>query len=62
MAREDTEVLRPGERFGFATVGSWRYPGASRQQYSAKEKVRIVVAGLHGEHSVAELCSKEGCP
>jgi transposase-like protein len=57
---EDTEVLRPGERFGFATVGCLRYPRASRQQYSAKEKVRIVIAGLRGEHSVAELCRKEG--
>ena len=56
---EDTEVLRPGERLGFATVGSLRYKGASRQQYSAKEKVRMVIAGLRGEHSVAELCPTE---
>jgi transposase len=31
-----------------------------RRQYSAEEKVRIVIAGLHGEDSVAELCRKEG--
>jgi transposase len=34
--------------------------GASRQRYSPEEKVRIVVAGLRGEDSVAELCRKEG--
>ena len=33
---------------------------ATRRQYSAEEKVRIVTAGLRGEDSVAELCRKEG--
>jgi transposase len=33
---------------------------ASRRQYSAEEKVRIVIAGLRGEDSIAELCRKEG--
>jgi transposase len=33
---------------------------ATRRQYSAEEKVRIVIAGLRGEDSVAELCRKEG--
>ena len=33
---------------------------ATRRQYSAEEKVRIVIAGLRGEDSVAELCCKEG--
>jgi transposase len=32
----------------------------TRRQYSAEEKVRIVIAGLRGEDSVAELCRKEG--
>jgi transposase len=31
-----------------------------RRQYSAEEKVRIVIAGLRGEESIAELCRKEG--
>ena len=31
-----------------------------RRQYSAEEKVRIVIAGLRGEDSIAELCRKEG--
>ena len=33
---------------------------ATRRQYSAEEKVRIVIAGLRGEDSIAELCRKEG--
>jgi transposase len=33
---------------------------AARRQYSAEEKVRIVIAGLRGEESIAELCRKEG--
>jgi transposase len=33
---------------------------ATRKQYSAEEKIRIVLDGLWGEHSVAELCRREG--
>jgi hypothetical protein len=33
---------------------------ATRRQYSTEEKVRIVIAGLRGEDSIAELCRKEG--
>ena len=33
---------------------------AVRWQFSAEEKVRIVIAGLRGEDSIAELCRKEG--
>jgi putative transposase len=33
---------------------------ATRRQYSAEEKVRIVTAGLRGEDGIAELCRKEG--
>jgi transposase len=33
---------------------------ATRQQYSAEEKIRIVLEGLRGEASIAELCRKEG--
>lgn len=31
-----------------------------RKQYSAEEKIRIVLDGLRGEESIAELCRKEG--
>jgi len=33
---------------------------ATRKQYLAEEKIRIVLAGLRGEHSIAELCRREG--
>jgi len=32
----------------------------TRRQYSAEEKIRIVLAGLRGEESIAELCRREG--
>ncbi|HEV7447710.1 MAG TPA: IS3 family transposase [Steroidobacteraceae bacterium] len=32
---------------------------ATRRQYSAEEKIRIVLEGLRGEASIAELCRKE---
>jgi transposase len=33
---------------------------ATRRQYCAEEKIRIVLDGLRGEHSIAELCRREG--
>src|SRR5262244_120363 len=33
---------------------------ATRKQYSAEEKIRIVLDGLRGETSIAELCRREG--
>jgi transposase-like protein len=32
----------------------------TRKQYSAEEKIRIVLEGLRGEYSIAELCLREG--
>src|SRR5690242_6845022 len=32
----------------------------TRKKYSAEEKIRIVLEGLRGEVSVAELCRREG--
>jgi transposase len=32
----------------------------TRRKFNAEEKIRIVLAGLRGEESVAELCRKEG--
>jgi len=32
----------------------------TRKQYSSEEKIRIVLAGLHGEDSIAEICRQEG--
>ena len=32
---------------------------ATRKKYTAEEKVRIVLEGLRGERTIAELCRKE---
>ena len=32
----------------------------TRKQYSAEEKIRIVLAGVRGEDSIAELCCRGG--
>ncbi len=32
----------------------------TRRKYSSEEKIRIVLEGLRGEMSIAELCRKEG--
>jgi len=32
----------------------------TRKKYSSEEKIRIVLDGLRGEMSIAELCRKEG--
>ena len=33
---------------------------ATRKHYSSEEKIRIVLDGLRGEDSIAELCRREG--
>jgi transposase len=33
---------------------------ATRKQYGSEEKIRIVLEGLRGEDSIAELCRREG--
>ena len=32
----------------------------TRKRYSSKDKIRIVLAGLRGEDTIAELCRQEG--
>ena len=32
----------------------------TRRKFSAEEKIRIVLDGLKGEYSIAELCRREG--
>ena len=34
--------------------------GATRRHFSAEEKIRIVLEGLRGDESIAELCRREG--
>jgi transposase len=31
----------------------------TRRQYSAEEKIRIVLEGLRGEENISELCGRE---
>ena len=33
---------------------------ATRKHHSAEDKIRIVLEGLRGEYSIAELCRREG--
>ena len=33
---------------------------ATRRKFSAEEKIRVVLEGLRGEETIAELCRKEG--
>jgi transposase len=51
------------------TTGTRKSPGeklvkdikrATLKQYSSEEKIRIVLDGLRGEDSIAELCRREG--
>ena len=48
----------PDKRSSEQTVRDIRR--ATRRQYSAEEKIRIVLGGHRGEDSVAELCRCEG--
>ena len=32
---------------------------ATRRRFSAEEKIRIVLEGLRGEHSISEICRRE---
>jgi transposase len=36
------------------------FGGQLRKQHAAEEKIRIVLDGLRGETSIAELCRREG--
>jgi transposase len=51
------------------TTGTCKSPGekivkdikrATHKHYSSEEKIRIVLDGLCGEDSIAELCRREG--
>ena len=54
MRQKSATPNSPSERF----VKNIRR--ATRKQYSAEEKIRIVLDGLRGESSIAELCRREG--
>ena len=54
MRQKSTTSASPSERL----VKNIRR--ATRKHYSADEKIRIVLDGLRGESSIAELCRREG--
>lgn len=54
MRQKSTTPTSPSERL----VKNIRR--ATRKQYSAEEKIRVVLDGLRGESSIAELCRREG--
>jgi transposase len=54
MRQRDSKVPQSAEE----TVRDIRR--ATRRHFSAEEKIRIVLEGLRGEDSIAELCRKEG--
>jgi transposase len=54
MRQKSTTPSSPSERL----VKTIRR--ATRKQYSAEEKIRIVLNGPRGESSIAELCRREG--
>ena len=41
-------------------VNSKRDKTKTRKRYNSEEKIRIVLEGLRGEESIAELCRREG--
>ena len=54
MSQKSGSVKEPAEK----VVQNIRR--ATRKRYSAEEKIRIVLEGLRGEDSIAELCRREG--
>jgi len=54
MSQKSGSVKEPAEK----VVQNIRR--ATRKRYSAEEKIRIVLEGLRGEESIAELCRREG--
>ena len=54
MRQKSTRAKDPAEK----TVRDIRR--RTRKQYSAEEKIRIVLEGLRGEDSIAALCRREG--
>ncbi len=53
MRQKSVHVESPSERL----VNNIR---RARKRHSAEEKIRIVLDGLRGEASIAELCRREG--
>ena len=55
--------MRPKSSRAKATPGEWvvkEIRRATRRQFSDEEKIRIILDGLRGEDSIAQLCRHEG--
>jgi transposase-like protein len=55
MSEDETEI---GDRESASRAGHQGHPPCDRKQYSAEEKIRIVLEGLRGEESIAALCQR----
>ena len=53
--RQKSEITRTGSERVVKDIRR-----ATRKHHSAEEKIRIVLDGLRGEYSIAELCRREG--
>ena len=51
---------KPGTRKSHGEKAVQDIRRATRKQYSAEEKIRIVLVGLKGEDTIAEPCRREG--
>ena len=56
--RSDDETSGPAKEPAEQVVSDIRR--APRRPFSVEEKIRIVLQGLRGEDSIAELCRREG--
>jgi transposase len=54
---DETEILPEKEP---ATQVAKNIRRATRRHFSAEDKIRVVLEGLRGEDSIAELCRREG--
>jgi transposase len=54
MRQKSGPVREPAEQV------VWNIRRATRRLFSAEEKIGIVLEGLRGEDSIAELCRREG--
>lgn len=54
------KIVKDIKRAHHCTAVDTQYRWEGRKQYSSEEKIRIVLDGLRGEDSIAELCRREG--
>jgi len=60
VAAQGAKISQKSGPHGTAEAHVREIRRATRKQYSAEEKIRIVLEGLRGEYSIAELCRREG--